>query len=185
MPWEPLYDVLLVYDQETEESSQLMDIIQQQNWTTPPIGRVRLTDRMEFSIADALDQTSYIIILITEKDCFERSSESKSDSNTTNVMFESFDEEDLTVPYSLSNATGNLRIIPIISCEFECFSRSFPELAKQSTAHIKDANLDERLLKSIGIFTGKSNIHKEITYNQGKLGMFSDFLQFGDLNGIV
>ena len=142
-----------------EQIQKLKSMIKMRGWTMATIADLTLGQSLESAVADMIGRSAHVIVFINEMDCeCERSSPSipqilEKVINTREIMS---------------------RLIPVISCEWLCFSGTFPQLATLTAAHIYDSNLEERLVKSID--AGKSEIMKRSAKDKTGIYIYFDII---------
>ena len=116
------------------QSKKLKNMIRAHGWYMTSLADMIIGQSLESAIGEMVARSVHVIAFIGETDC-------------------GWTDRWVILPLRIlernCHTLGAHRVIPVISCELEIYTKPFPNLAQFSTAHIEDANFEENLIKSI------------------------------------
>ena len=148
------------------QSNKLKNMIRAHGWSMTSLADLTLGRYLQSAIAEMVAGSVHVIAFIIESDCWSRR---KLLGWMTGWEWEMY------LPLSILERDCHTlrahRVFPVISCDLETYSQHFPNLAQFNTAHIEDANFEEKLVKTIA--AGKEAMLSEGIYFMANYHIYS------------
>ena len=135
-------------------------MIRAHGWSMTSLADLTLGQPLKSAIAEMVAHSIHAIAFIEETDC------QRSIAYASTYLLE-MEESPLKFLEMNSCSQPAHLVIPVISCEWETYSKAFPNFAKLSSAHIEDDNLEERLIKTIEM--GKNEFREKAKVSTGMM----------------